>query len=233
MNGMLKWIILLLKEDVLQQNELKKMAAEKAMEYVKENSIVGVGTGSTVEYFIDFLAEKKHLIEGAVASSNRTAEKLKSLNIPVMDLNVCPEVLLYVDGADEFTKHNTLTKGGGGAHTREKIIATVAKKFVCIVDDTKQKSMLGEFPIPVEVIPMARSYVAREIVKLGGSPALREDFTTDNGNIIIDVFDLDLTNPSEMEIKLNTITGVVENGIFAHRKADIILMAAAEGVQLI
>ncbi|MGX5915089.1 ribose-5-phosphate isomerase RpiA [Aliidiomarina sp. Khilg15.8] len=208
----------------------KQLAAEAALEYVKPGTVVGVGTGSTVNYFIDALAGMKHDIDGAVSSSEASTQRLRDHGIAVYDLNGVGELELYVDGADEINPHRQLIKGGGGALTREKIVAAVANTFVCIADDSKQVKALGDFPLPVEVIPMARSYVAREIVKLGGDPVLREDFTTDNGNIILDVYNLNIQKPIELEEKLNQITGVVTNGLFAVRSADIVLISDGEQV---
>ncbi len=206
-------------------DEKKQAAARAAIEYIEDDSIVGVGTGSTVNYFIDYLAEIKHRIEGAVSSSVASEQRLEKHGIPVINLNQVNELPVYVDGADESTANLHLIKGGGGALTREKIVAAVSRKFVCIADDSKLVDVLGEFPLPVEVIPMAQSYVAREIVKLGGSPELRQGFTTDNGNIILDVHNLKILNPLDLESRLNEITGTVTNGLFAHRPADILLIA--------
>lgn len=211
-------------------NELKIKAAKAAMAYVEDDMIIGVGTGSTVNFFIQELASIKHKIEGCVASSKATEALLRQAQIPVLDLNSVYELPLYVDGADEVTVHGDMVKGGGGALTREKIVANVAKKFICIVDESKVVKHLADFPVAVEVIPMARSFVARQIVKLGGDPEYREGFVTDNGNIILDVFNLTVTMPMSMEDSINLIPGVVENGIFAHRTADSILVASAEGV---
>lgn len=202
----------------------KKAAAVAAIEYIEQDAIVGVGTGSTVEYFIEALGKIKHKIDAAVASSVATANKLKALGIPVIDLNAVTELPIYVDGADEVNSHKQLIKGGGGALTREKIIATVAKQFICIVDDSKLVDTLGEFPVPIEVIPMARGYAARQIVQLGGDPVYREGLITDNGNNILDVYNLRLYDPKNLEDKLKSIVGVVENGIFAHRTANIVLL---------
>jgi ribose 5-phosphate isomerase A len=202
----------------------KKAAAEAALDFIKDDMIVGVGTGSTVEYFIEALKKVKGRIEGAVASSIATANKLKALSIPVIDLNSVVELPIYVDGADEVNGAKQMIKGGGGALTREKIIATVAKKFICIADQSKQVDILGGFPVAVEVIPMARSYVARELVQIGGDPVYREGFVTDNGNIILDVFNLKLLDPRSMEEKIKAIVGVVESGIFAGRIADVVLI---------
>ena len=214
------------------QDELKKATALAALEYV-EAGIIGVGTGSTANHFIDALAKIKHKIDGAVASSDATAQRLKSHGIAVFDLNSVGEIPVYVDGADEITEHMHMIKGGGGALTREKIVAACARKFVCIADDSKLVDRLGKFPLPVEVIPMARSYVARELVRLGGQPKLREGFTTDNGNVILDVHNLDIMNPVELETAINQITGVVTNGLFARRPADVCLMGTPNGVTLL
>lgn len=215
----------------MNQDELKKQAAEAALQYVEEDTIVGVGTGSTVNFFIDALAKIKHQIDGAVSSSLATEERLKAHNIPVLDLNSCGDLPVYIDGADEATTNLHLIKGGGGALTREKIVAAASSKFVCIVDESKQVPMLGEFPLPVEVIPMAQSYVARQLVKLGGQPVLRQDFSTDNGNIILDVHNLKISDPPVLEQEINNISGVVTNGLFARRGADILLVASASGLK--
>jgi ribose 5-phosphate isomerase A len=212
------------------QDELKQATARAAIEYVPAG-IIGVGTGSTANYFIDELAKIKGRIDGAVASSEATAQRLKSHGIQVLDLNSAGELEVYVDGADEITQHMHMIKGGGGALTREKIVAACSKKFVCIADGSKLVGMLGNFPLPVEVIPMAQSYVARELVKLGGQPMLRQGFTTDNGNIILDVHGLKIMNPVEMETQINQITGVVTNGLFARRPADVLLLGTSEGVK--
>jgi ribose 5-phosphate isomerase A len=214
----------------MDQNQKKKAAADAALAYVKADTIVGVGTGSTVNYFIDALAAKKNDIIGAVSSSDASTERLKKLGIEVFDLNSIDALDIYVDGADEITEHKHMIKGGGAALTREKIVAAVAKTFICIIDDTKHVPVLGKFPLPVEVIPMARSYVAREIVKLGGDPAYRTGVVTDNGNVILDVHNLDILNPIELEDKLNNIVGVVTNGLFAARGADIVLTGTENGV---
>lgn len=213
------------------QDELKQAVAREAMKYVVQDAVIGVGTGSTVNFFIDELAKIKSRISGAVSSSLASTERLKRHGIPVLDLNGVDELPLYVDGADEATRHLMLVKGGGGALTREKIVAAVARKFVCIADGSKLVDVLGEFPLPVEVIPMARSHVARQLIKLGGRPKLREGFTTDNGNIILDVFGLTIVNPVELEGQLNNIVGIVENGLFARRGADLLLLGTAEGVR--
>lgn len=212
------------------QDDKKRAAARAALAYVKSDDIVGVGTGSTVNYFIEALAEKKHLIEGAVSSSDASTERLKALGIEVFDLNSVDQFDVYIDGADEITEHKHMIKGGGAALTREKIVAAVAKTFVCIIDDTKQVGILGDFPLPVEVIPMARSYVARELVKLGGDPVYREGIITDNGNVILDVYNLTILDPRKLETQINEIVGVVTNGLFAHRGADVLLVGTDDGV---
>jgi len=212
------------------QDEMKKAVAAAAIDYVEAGSVVGIGTGSTANYFIDELAKIKHKIEFTVASSVASADRLRGHGIQVEDLNAVNEISVYVDGADEATKHLHLVKGGGGALTREKIVAAVSKKFVCIADGSKLVDVLGKFPLPVEVIPMARSYVARELVKLGGQPVYRDGFTTDNGNQILDVHNLEIINPVEMEDTLNSIVGVVTNGLFAKRPADVLLLGTENGV---
>ena len=206
------------------QDELKQKVAQAAMHYIKDVAIVGVGTGSTVKHFIDYLADFKADIEGAVSSSEMSTAQLKKVGIPVLDLNSVGTLDIYVDGADEVSPHKHLVKGGGGALTREKIIAAASKKFVCIVDETKCVDVLGKFPLPVEVIPMARSYVARELVKLGGQPVWRDNFITDNHNVILDVHNLDIIDPIKLEQIINNITGVVCVGIFAMRPADVVLV---------
>ena len=215
------------------QDEQKRAVAAAAIQHIPVGSIVGVGTGSTANYFIDELAKIKHKIEGAVASSDATTQRLKSHGIEVLDLNNVTDIPVYVDGADEITQHLHMIKGGGGALTREKIVAAVARKFICITDQTKLVDVLGNFPLPIEVIPMARSYVAREIVLLGGHPALRQGFTTDNGNVILDVHGMQIMNPVELETKLNQITGIVTNGLFARRGANLLLLGTNEGVKTI
>ena len=205
--------------------EKKQRVARAALEFIEDDMVVGVGTGSTVNCFIDELARIRYRIDAAVASSVATEARLRQHNIPIIDLNGVRELSVYVDGADEATRHLQLIKGGGGALTREKIAAAVSNRFICIVDDTKMVDVLGSFPLPVEVIPMARSYVAREIVKLGGQPVLRENFSTDNGNVILDVHNLSIVNPVEMEGRINEIVGVVTNGLFARRRADLLLVA--------
>ena len=212
-------------------DEKKKAVALAALEYVESGWVIGVGTGSTANHFIDGLAKIKGKLDGAVASSNATAERLKKAGIPVLDLNSAGDLPLYVDGADEATKHLHLIKGGGGALTREKIVAAASQKFVCIADDSKLVGVLGGFPLPVEVIPMARSLVARRIVELGGQPVLRDNFKTDNGNIILDVHNLKILNPVELEEKLDHLAGVVTNGLFARRPADVLLLASDQGVK--
>lgn len=212
------------------QDELKKAVALAAIEYVEPGTIIGIGTGSTANHFIDALANIKNRIEGTVASSNASAERLKSHGIPVMDLNSAGTLSLYVDGADESNRHLQLIKGGGGALTREKIVAGASKKFVCIADESKLVDVLGTFPLPIEVIPMARSHVARELVKLGGNPVLREGFTTDNGNIILDIHGLSITEAAILEGKIDHIAGVVSNGLFALRPADVLLLGTKDGV---
>jgi ribose 5-phosphate isomerase A len=215
----------------MSKEELKKRVAVAALEYVEFGTIIGVGTGSTANHFIDALATIKNKIEGTVASSVASAERLKGHGIQVLDLNSAGELSLYVDGADEATRHLHLIKGGGGALTREKIVAAASRKFVCIADDSKLVDVLGAFPLPIEVIPMARSYVARQIVKLGGTPALREGFTTDNGNVILDVHNLKIMEPARLEAELNNIAGVVTNGLFALRPADVLLLGGTDGVR--
>jgi ribose 5-phosphate isomerase A len=214
----------------MSQDSQKQAVALAALDYIEYGIVLGVGSGSTVNYFIDALKSVKGKIEGAVASSSVSAERLKALSIPLLDINSLSEIPLYVDGADEIDPYKHMIKGGGGALTREKIVASMSKKFVCIVDASKQVDMLGAFPVAIEVIPMARSYVARQIVKLGGNPVYRQGFVTDNGNVILDVHNLKILNPIEMEKTLNNIVGVVTNGIFAARSADVVLVAAAEGI---
>lgn len=213
------------------QDEKKQAVARAALEFVETGTVVGVGTGSTANYFIDALAEIKHKVDGAVASSEESARRLAAHGIMVLDLNGVSELSVYVDGADETTRNLYLIKGGGGALTREKIVAAVASRFVCMVDDSKLVDRLGAFPLPVEVIPMARSYVARRIVRLGGHPELRDGFTTDNGNIILDIHNLDILEPPKTEAELNQIAGVVCNGLFAQRPADVLLLGRDSGVE--
>lgn len=214
-------------------DQAKKMAAQAALEYIKPGMVVGVGTGSTVNYFIDALATMKHDIDGAVSSSKASTERLKQHGIAVYDLNGVGDLPIYVDGADEVNRHKQMIKGGGGALTGEKIIAAVADKFICIADESKFVTALGDFPLPIEVVPMARSYVARQIVRLGGDPVLREDFISDYGNIILDVYNLNIGKPIELEHQLNQITGVVTNGLFADRGADILLLGKDTDVKVI
>ena len=216
------------------QDEMKQAVAKAAIEYVEAGTIVGVGTGSTANFFIDELAKIKHKIEGTVASSEASAERLKGHGIEVFDLNSVSEIAVYVDGADESNKFLHLVKGGGGALTREKIVAAASKKFVCIADESKLVDVMGQFPLPIEVIPMARSLVAREIIKqIGGEPVLREGFTTDNGNIILDVHNLEIMEPTKIEQILNNITGVVTNGLFAIKPANVLLLGTQDGVRTI
>lgn len=217
----------------MNQDEQKRAAAHAAIQHIPAGCIVGVGTGSTANYFIDALAGIRSRIDGAVASSEATARRLSAHGIEVMDLNNVDGLPLYVDGADEITPHLHMIKGGGGALTREKIVAAVAKKFICIADQSKLVDVLGKFPLPVEVIPMARGHVAREIVRLGGQPMLRQGFTTDNGNVILDVHGLQILNPVELETELNQITGIVTNGLFARRPADLLLLGDEGGIRTI
>jgi ribose 5-phosphate isomerase A len=211
----------------------KKAAAEAALKYVEDDAMVGVGTGSTVNFFIDALAVIKSRIKGTVSSSEASAKRLRNLHIPVVELNSTDGCDVYVDGADEVTEHLAMVKGGGGALTREKIVAQASRKFVCIADASKLVGVLGKFPLPVEVIPMARSFVGRELVKLGGQPELRANFTTDNGNLILDVHGLTIMNPVALEETLNQVPGVVTNGLFARRPADVLLLGTDQGVRTI
>jgi len=219
----------------MNQDQLKQAVAQAAVDHIaphlNKDSIVGVGTGSTANCFIDALANIKHTFDAAVASSEATAERLKSHDINVLELNAVPHMSFYVDGADESDAHLNLIKGGGGALTREKIVAAVAEIFVCIADESKLVDVLGDFPLPVEVIPMARSYVARKLVGLGGEPVWRQDFITDNGNLILDVYGMDIVDPKGLEQQINQITGVVTNGLFAQRPADLLLLGTSEGVK--
>ena len=221
----------------MKQDELKKAVAKAAIDYIAprldRDSVIGVGTGSTANFFIDMLAELKNDFEAAVASSEATADRLKSHGIQVYDLNSASEVEFYVDGADEANERLELIKGGGAALTREKIVAAVAKTFICIADDSKMVDILGSFPLPVEVIPMARSHVGRQIVNLGGDPVYREGVVTDNGNIIIDIHNMDLSRPIYVEEQLNHVVGVVTNGLFARRRADLLLLGSKDGVKSI
>jgi len=211
------------------QDEMKKVAAAAAIELLPEGGIIGVGTGSTVNHFIDLLANVKHRFDGAVSSSEASTARLKSHGIPVLDLNACGDLEVYVDGADESNHQLQLIKGGGGALTREKIIAGASRRFVCIADEGKLVDVLGAFPLPVEVIPMARSFVARQLVKLGGTPVWREGFVTDNGNVILDVQGLQIMEPLKLEDTINRIAGVVTVGLFAHRPADVLILGTPNG----
>jgi len=215
------------------QDELKKAVGWAALKYVQPGTIVGVGTGTTAAHFIDALGTMKHQIDGAVSSSDASSAKLKALGIPLFDLNNVDSLDIYVDGADEINSHMQMIKGGGAALTREKIISAVARRFICIVDASKQVDVLGDFPLPVEVIPMARSYVARELVKLGGLPEYRQGVVTDNGNIILDVRNLRILDAVALEDKINSLPGVVTVGLFARRGADVALIGTAEGVKVI
>jgi len=217
----------------MNQDQLKELVAREALKHVVEDAVVGVGSGSTVFKFIDFLSQIKNKIEGAVAASEASAERLKKHGIRVLDLNSVDELPVYIDGADEITAHLHMIKGGGGALTREKIVAAVARKFVCICDASKLVPVLGKFPLPVEVVPMARSHVGRELRRRGAHPVLRENFKTDNGNLIIDCHGLTLLDPPAMEAELNNLAGVVTNGIFARRPADLLLLAEPSGVRAI
>ena len=219
------------------QDQLKQAVAQAAMDLIRpqldQKSVIGVGTGSTANFFIDILAGHKMEFDGAVASSEATAARLKAHGIPVYDLNAAGDIEFYVDGADESDQHLNLIKGGGAALTREKIVAAVARTFVCIADESKLVAVLGNFPLPVEVIPMARSHVARQLVKLGGDPVYREGVLTDNGNIILDVFNLSIVDPVKLESEINAIVGVVTNGLFAARPADVLLLGTSAGVKTI
>jgi ribose 5-phosphate isomerase A len=217
----------------MDQNEKKRAAAHAALEYISDDSIVGVGTGSTVNYFIDALGSIKHRVSGAVSSSEASTQKLNALGIEVLDLNSVANLDIYVDGADEITPHKAMIKGGGAALTREKIVAAVADCFVCIIDDTKQVDILGNFPLPIEVIPMARSYVGRQLLKLGGDPVYRQGIVTDNGNLIIDLHNMKILDPVALETQINQIPGVVTNGLFAQRGANIVLIGDEKGVRTI
>ena len=213
------------------QDEMKKLVAEAALEYVEPGTVIGIGTGSTANHFIDCLAGIKHKIEGTVASSEASADRLKSHGIPVLDLNSAGELSVYIDGADESNHYLHLIKGGGGALTREKIVAAASRKFVCIADGSKLVDVLGAFPLPIEVIPMARSMVARELVKRGGQPVYREGFVTDNGNIILDIHNMEIMEPVALEEDLNNIPGIVTVGLFARRPADVLLLGTEDGVK--
>lgn len=211
---------------------LKAQAAKAALDYIEDNMIVGVGTGSTVNYFIDELATIKHRIDACVASSKTTEARLRALGVPIIDLNTAGDLPIYIDGADEINENYEMIKGGGGALTREKIIATVAQQFICIIDETKLVKQLGAFPISVEVLPIARSAVARELVKLGGDPEYREGFITDNGNIILDVYNLEINVAADLEEAIKLLPGVVDNGLFAKRLADKVIIARETGVSI-
>ncbi len=213
-------------------DEKKQLAAKAALDYVEVGTVIGIGTGSTTNHFIDLLADIKHKIDGTVASSEASAARLKQHGIQVLDLNAADSISVYVDGADESTRFLQLIKGGGGALTREKIVAAVAEKFVCIADDSKLVDILGKFPLPVEVIPMARGHVARQITRLGGNPVWRDGFVTDNGNIILDIHNLEIMEPSKLETELNQITGVVTNGLFARRPADVLILGGDQGAKV-
>ncbi len=214
-------------------DEKKKAAARAAIAYIEDEPVIGIGTGSTVNFFIEELAKSKGRIEGVVASSDASRALLQQHRIAIIPLNSMIEVPIYIDGADEATRHRSLLKGGGGALTREKIIAAASKQFICIVDDSKLVSQLGSFPLPLEVIPMAQSYVARRVAKLGGQPVLRDGVITDNGNIILDVHNLNIINPVELERQLDQIAGLVANGLFANRAADLLLVASDDGIEII
>lgn len=218
---------------MLTQDQLKLAVAKKALEFIPDEAIIGVGTGSTVNLFIDELASIKGRLKGAVSSSNASTERLKAHGIPVYDLNTVDQLPVYIDGADEINHYLHMIKGGGGALTREKIVAAAADQYICIADENKYVEMLGEFPLPIEVVPMARSYVARELVRLGGYPELRKDFVTDNGNIILDVHGLKISKPVELEETLNQIAGVVTNGLFAKRRADVLVLGRQSGVEIL
>ena len=214
-------------------NDLKKAAAVEAVTYVEDDATVGVGTGSTVNFFIDALAVRRSRIKAAVASSEASAKRMRDHAIPVVELNNTDGCDVYIDGADEITEHLTMIKGGGGALTREKVVAQASRKFICIADQSKLVDVLGRFPLPVEVLPMARSFVGRELAKLGGQPQLRAGFTTDNGNVILDVHGLTIMKPVELEERINHIPGVVANGIFARRPADVLLLGTERGIRKI
>lgn len=215
----------------MNQNTMKQEAARAALEYLEYDMIIGVGTGSTVNFFIDYLPEVKNKIKGAVASSKATETRLKALNIPIFELNDLIELSIYIDGADEINGSLQMIKGGGGALTREKIIANASKKIICIADQTKKVEILGAFPLPIEVIPMARSYIGRELAKRGSRPVYREGFITDNGNVILDAWNFNILEPKKLEQDLNDIAGVVSNGLFALRPADLLLLGTEAGVQ--
>ena len=214
------------------RDELKRLVAMEALKHVVEDAVVGVGSGSTVNFFIDALATIKGRIEGVVAASEASAERMKKLGIRVFDLNSINELPVYIDGADEITEHMHMVKGGGGALTREKIVAAVAKKFVCICDASKLVPVLGRFPLPVEVIPMARGHVGRTLLRMGGQPVLRENYKTDNGNLILDCHGLTIMDPPALEAELNNVAGAVTNGLFARRPADVLLLGSPNGVEM-
>jgi ribose 5-phosphate isomerase A len=214
-------------------DDMKKRAAEAALEYIEDHTVLGVGTGSTIGYFIDALARIKHRLDGVVSSSEATTRQLKACKIPVLDLNAAGPLPLYVDGADEVNRQLQMIKGGGGALTREKIAAAASELFVCIADQTKLVDVLGAFPLPVEVIPMARSHVGRELLRRGGQPVLRENVVTDNGNLIIDVYNLQILEPAKLEAELNNIAGIVAVGLFALRPADVLLLGTPDGVRVL
>lgn len=218
---------------VLSADALKRAVAEAALAYVRDGEVLGVGTGSTANFFIDGLKPIRHKVKAAVASSEATKLRLEAIGIEVVSLNDVDHIGVYVDGADEINAALEMIKGGGGALTREKIVAALADRFVCIADDSKWVSQLGTFPLPIEVIPMARSMIARELVKLGGSPVYRNGFVTDNGNVILDTYGLDIRNPVELETRLNNLVGVVCNGLFARRPADVLLLGGSAGVKTI
>ena len=215
----------------MNQNEMKAAVAEAALDYIEIGDIIGVGTGSTVNFFIEKLARVKGKIDGAVSSSDASTRLLKEAGIPVMDLNNTGDLRIYIDGADESDRNLRLIKGGGGALTREKIVAAACEKFICIVDDSKVVDVLGEFPLPVEVIPMAQSLVARQLFKIGGQPELRDGFVTDNGNVILDVRNMSIVDPVRTEQEINNLPGVVTNGLFALRPADVLLVGSSNGVE--
>ncbi|MDP6141506.1 MAG: ribose-5-phosphate isomerase RpiA [Arenicellales bacterium] len=214
----------------MRQDQQKQVAAEAAVDFIETGEIIGVGTGSTTNFFIDALVKVKSKVDGVVASSEASSERLRAIGLPVLDLNRTGDLSLYVDGADEATRHLQLIKGGGGALTREKIVASASRRFVCIIDQSKLSDHLGSFPLPVEVIPMAQSLVARKLISMGGQPELRTGFTSDNGNVILDVRGLDLTDPLRMEAEINLLAGVVDNGLFAVRRADVLLVGTDDGV---
>ncbi len=214
----------------MRQDQQKQVAAEAALDFIETGEIIGVGTGSTTNFFIDALVKVKSKVDGVVASSEASSQRLRAIGLPVLDLNRTGDLSLYVDGADEATRHLQLIKGGGGALTGEKIVASASRRFVCIIDQSKLSDHLGSFPLPVEVIPMAQSLVARKLISMGGQPELRTGFTSDNGNVVLDVRGLDLTDPLRMEAEINLLAGVVDNGLFAVRRADVLLVGTDDGV---